>query len=185
MKLITLLATLLAIPLCASFAHGQNLFRTGRPDYARNYASTYHDRYAEQALRYQTPRATDSPYDYSREQPRLPPSWGNDRYEALRYEAPNRFRLTTTDNYGRTLRDFDRAAPSQAAGYRDVPVRRCNCMPRDVEVYPPYDDALRSRPPQQQENRPYEQPTTYRPNLNRTASRPFTSLFDSLFGIGR
>jgi len=200
MKFKSLLFALLVIPLVASAVHAQNLFRTGRPDYtradyARNYPATYHDRYVANSYANDSyarntgpltdPRLTDPSYDRQR----LDRAWENYRLEPERYRA--RYGSNHENGYGATPSTYNAI---RTVDYQSdyAPNRRCTSLKPDL---------LRDRlPSTSAPTGSYFNPSyygnengngfgnstdPYGNNLNRTASRPLVSLFDSLFGTNR
>ncbi len=193
MKFKNLAFALLVIPFVTTAAQAQNLFRTSRPDYTRDYPATYHDRYLANSDRI-TP-AND--IDYDRE--RLSRAWENYRAEAERYQTRYGSEITPTSyDSSSSLRpvDFD------STNY--TPNRRCSRNRVPADVRPTLRPTL-TAPSGYYNNPSYydndfgnassigngsgfeanQYTAPYGTNLSRTASRPLTSLFGSLFGTNR
>lgn len=176
MKTKTALVALLVLPCFTAFVHGQNLFRTGRPAYAR-VPATYHDRYINSNMN-RSERGNYVPRDAGYvEQERLQRAWDDYRREATRYNT--RYGSAGASSYGSS--SFDRPSPIAPVGYNAdfIPCGRCNSLPiRDYDRLP-----ATERPASSYRN------TNYYGARNdfssNTVTRPFTSLLDSLFGASR
>ena len=199
----TVILALLALPLLATFASGQNLFRTGRPDYTRDYAATYHDRYAanrflpltsQYGQRY--PSNFDSTLQNNLEKEQLQIARENLRREASQYQA--RYGNPNASDYNASRYSPSRFSSVAPVGYESESTRcrRCTSAPAngndDGLTQPNARPSSYYRNPDDYENRSsnidqsgYGNREFTSTDWRRTATRPFTSLLDSLFGTNR
>lgn len=199
MKLKTASLPLLALPLLATLAYGQNLFRTGRPDYTRRQAANYQDRFTNLTTpSSQEARSNEDRRQDSVDRERLQQAWESYRREADRYYA------RYGNQNGASTSNVNQAVRYSASSSNSVsPVDfESDWVPRGPRKSNPY-DATRSTPvptydrnsddysDQDYQNSDYTPRSEYTPrrdysqDWNRNASRPLTSFLDSLFGTSR